>query len=131
MENELTNTEILDRDLEEFTAEQEDSLIIDFDQAVASQRAKAITVNFDGDTFKLPSEAPAWLPLFINRNTKNGEVPDEKNLEMIERLLGKEFASKIVDGDYNHVSFKLVNDTILSPVMEHWGMSMTDTTKKK
>jgi len=105
-------------------------LIIDFDEAVEEQRSEAIEVKFDGQLFKLPSTPPAWLPLFINRHQdENGVVDDSKNLEIIEKLLGEGFASKILDAD-NFVSFELVNDKILEPVFSHWGMELNDESGK-
>lgn len=103
-------------------------LIIDFDEAVKEQRSEPIIVKFRGEQYELPPVAPAWLPLFINRYSQNGEVDDNHNLELIERLLGKEFADKIIDAG-NFVSFELVNEKILIPVMNHWGIEMEDTSK--
>lgn len=105
-------------------------LIIDFDEAVAEEKSDPIVVKFQGEDFELPANAPAWLPLFINRNMNDGgEVNDEKNFEMIERLLGEEFASRILESG-NFVSFELVNRKILKPVMDHWGLAFEDTTGK-
>jgi len=106
-------------------------LIIDFDEAVKEQKAEAIEVKFDGQMFELPSTPPAWLPLFINRHqNENGVIDDSKNLEIIEKLLGSEFASRILDAD-NFVSFELVNDKILEPVFAHWGMELNDESGKE
>lgn len=101
-------------------------LIIDFDEAVKEQKAEPIVVVFKGEEYSLPANAPAWLPLFINRHTsENGIVSDKHNLELIERLLGSEFADKILNSD-NFVSFELVNTKILQPVMEQWGLGFQD-----
>lgn len=129
----LTNEEIkqrLQESVQEDRQKQQERLVIDFDEAVAEERAKAIDVRFDGAVYQLPPNAPAWLPLFINRHSKNGVLPDEYNLELIERLLGKEFADKIVDGGNNFVSFESVNKRILEPVMKEWGLDAEDVTEK-
>jgi len=128
----MSNTETLDKAVQEYKQDQQEALIIDFDEAVAEERANAIIVKFDGQEFELPPKAPAWLPLFINRHGqgKDNELSDKHNLEMIERLLGKEFASKIVNEDHNFVSFESVNDKILQPVMQHWGFSEAGNVKK-
>lgn len=105
-------------------------LIIDFDEAVAEEKAEPVIVKFQGEEFKLPANAPAWLPLFINRHQNNdGVVGDEANFELIERLLGEEFAQHILDAG-NFVSFELVNSKILEPVMNHWGLAFEDATGK-
>lgn len=118
--------EALNRETQKEAKNERKRLIIDFDEAVKEQKAEAIEVKFDGQVFELPSTPPAWLPLFINRHKNDdGVIDDEYNLEIVERLLGDEFASKIMDSS-NFVSFELVNEKILSPVFEHWGMSFQD-----
>lgn len=115
-----------------FQQEKEGALVIDFDEAVKEQKAKAIQVKFGGSTYELPAEPPAWLPLFIEQNSKGGELDDEKNLELISLLLGKEFAGKIVDDKNNFVSFESVNNYILVPVMNRWGLEdVADSSDKK
>src|SRR5690625_4937096 len=107
---------------QKFATEKKGKLVIDFDEAVKEQKANAIEVNFDGETFEMPPEAPAWLPLFVNRYSDAGVLDDDKNLELVQKLLGKEFAEKIMDGSNNFVSFESVNKYVLMPVMEHWGL---------
>lgn len=103
-----------------------EELFIDFDEAVQEQRADAIRIKYAGDVFELPRTVPAWLPLFLNKS----DGSDRDNLTLIEGLLGKDFAEKIVTGQDNFVSFQLVNDKILSPVMEKWGIAFSDSTEK-
>lgn len=101
-------------------------LIIDFDEAVKEKGSDPIVVKFQGNEYELPANAPAWLPIFINRHTDdNGVVSDKHNLDLIVRLLGEEFADKIMDAG-NNVSFELVNTAILQPVMEQWGLGFQD-----
>lgn len=123
----------LHEEAENWKQRQQEELIIDFDQAVAEEKAKAIKVKFEGQTYELPKSTPAWLPLFINKHAdESGVVSDEKNLEMIAALLGKEFAAKVADDKNNFVSFELVNQKILKPVMDEWGFSkFQDATDKK
>jgi len=118
--------------VENLQKQESERLVIDFDEAVEEQKAKSIAVKFDGGMYELPAEAPAWLPLFVNRHSDStGELPDDKNMELIERLLGEGFTKKIVDGSNNFVSLEAVNDRILLPVMEQWGLEAEDTTEKK
>src|SRR5690625_2078166 len=95
---------------------EEEELFIDFDEAVREEQAQAIRVKFDGEVFELPPTIPAWLPLFLNKS----DGSDADNLRIIEGLLGKDFAEKITSGRNNFVSFDLVNDKILTPVMKQW-----------
>src|SRR5690625_1793249 len=99
---------------------------IDFDDAVKEDEAKAIRVKFDGQVFNLPRTVPAWLPLFLNKS----DGSDKDNLKLIESLLGADFAKKIVSDKNNFVSFDLVNDKILTPVMARWGIDFTNATEK-
>lgn len=124
----------LHQEAESWKRKQQDDLIIDFDQAVAEEKAKAIKVRFEGKVYELPKSTPAWLPLFINKHAdKDGVVSDEKNLEMIAALLGRDFAEKVADDKNNFVSFELVNSKILKPVMEEWGFDQfqDESDKKK
>lgn len=108
-----------------------DALRINFDDAVAEEKAKAIIVEFDGKEYALPSKPPAWLPLFIASRQKDGFLKDADNMELVEGLLGKEFVSRIVDTRDNFVSLEKVNDAIIEPVMKHWGLEITSADKKK
>lgn len=123
----------LHEEAENWKQKQQDELIIDFDQAVAEEKANAMGVKFEGKIYNLPKSTPAWLPLFINKHADdNGVVSDEKNLEMIAALLGKDFAEKVADDKNNFVSFELVNNKILKPVMDEWGFNkFQDATDKK
>ena len=105
---------------------EEEELFIDFDEAVKENEAKAIRVKFDGQVFNLPRTVPAWLPLFLNKS----DGSDKDNLKLIESLLGADFAKKIVSDKNNFVSFDLVNDKILTPVMARWGIDFTNATEK-
>lgn len=107
-----------------FQSQENDSLVIDFDAAVEEQKAKAIKVKFGGDVYELPSKTPAWLVPFMSRNKNDeGVMEDEANFELIELLLGKEFANRIVDDKDNFVSFESVNNNIILPVMDQWGLT--------
>jgi hypothetical protein len=121
--------EALNRETEKHKKKESERLIIDFDEAIKEQKAETIQVKFDGDLYEIPATPPAWLPIFINRHNQKGVLDDEANLEVIERLLGEELALKILNGS-NFISFSLINDKILSPVFEHWGMAFNDESGK-
>nr|BDD43945.1 hypothetical protein 9 [bacterium] len=96
-------------------------LIIDFDKAVEEVKDNTVLVKFQDHEFELPDEAPAWLPLFIaRRSNEDGVISDTDNLELIAKLLGNKFADAIVESDSN-ISFNLVNEKVLMPIMAHWG----------
>lgn len=117
---------ILEDETEKLKQKERENLIIDFDEALEEENADSIVVKFRGDEYEMPPNAPAWLPLFINKHMNgSGVVEDKHNLELIARLLGDEFANKIIESG-NDVSFEAVNNRILQPVMEHWGLSVQD-----
>lgn len=119
----------LKKESEKHSKAERKKLIIDFDEAIEEQKAEAIVVKFQGEEFNLPPNAPAWLPLFINRHSgDDGVVSDKHNLELVEKLLGKEFADKILESS-NFISFELVNTKILQPVMDQWGLQFRDESK--
>src|SRR5690625_5055249 len=105
---------------------EEEDLFMDMVQAVKDNEAQAIRVKFDRQLFKLPRTVTAWLPLFLNKS----DGSDKDNLKLIESLLGADFAKKIVSDKNNFVSFDLVNDKILTPVMARWGIDFTNATEK-
>lgn len=123
----MTNEQIkerLNQTTDKFSNQKKGELVIDFDEAIKAQKAEAIKVKFDGELYDMPPEAPAWLPLFINRNSDdNGVLNDSANLELVQKLLGNEFADKIMDGSNNFVSFEAVNTHVLLPIMNHWGLT--------
>lgn len=109
---------------------QSEALRINFDEAVSEAKSQAIIVEFEGKEYELPPKAPAWLPLFMASRQKNGTIEDSDNIELIEGLLGKEFIAKIVDDRENFVSLEAVNDKIIMPVMNHWGVPVSEAKKK-
>jgi len=120
------------RSASKFEQEKQEREVIDFDEAVREQKAKAIEVRFDGSSYHLPANAPAWLPIFINRySDKSGELSNEKNLELIEKLLGEDFANAILDDSNNFASMEAVNERILIPVMNRWGLQAENVDQEK
>ena len=104
-------------------AEQEaKALRINFDDAVKEARSNPIIVEFGGKEYDLPSTPPAWLPIFLASKQKNGQIQDSDNLDLIEGLLGSEFMKRIIDDRDNFVSMQSVNDHIIIPVLNHWGL---------
>lgn len=120
-------------ELKLYKYEQEEELIIDFDQAVKEERARAIQVKFSGRKFSLPASAPAWIIVFVNRHGEgdNLVLSDKHTLELIEGLMGKEFVSAITDEKENFVTLEAVNTYILEPVFKKWGFASAEAGSKK
>lgn len=138
---------VLNEAFDKFKAKQEQELVIDFDSAVEAQRKKAIKIKFRGNVYEVPPETPQWYMNIINRKlheTKSlnldelseeeiidrMEISDQQNEEIFRRLLGDEF----VDGylNENYVSFSVLNNELLNPILVKWGWKPAiDTTEKK
>lgn len=118
----LTPEQKLEHDLNA-KEERREKLIIDFDEAVREEKAEPVIVKFKGEEYELPANMPAWFALMRPEKTENGRevYSNKQNLELIRKLLGEEFAEKMMEE--NHASFKKVNDAILFPLMNHWGVS--------
>ena len=143
----MTNEEKLNQALDQERKRQESELVIDFDQAVEAQKAKAIKIKYNGKTYTVPGETPQWYMNLILRKvheTRNLdfssmteeqiierlEVSDNEHDDIFRRLFGDEFVEAYLRD--NMVSKKMLTDDLLNPILEKWGwMPVTDTTEKK
>ena len=143
----MTNEKKLNDALESERKRQEQELVIDFDQAVEAQKAKAIKIKYKGKTYTVPGETPQWYMNLILRKvdeTKNLdfsqmtdeeiidrlEVSDRQHDDIFRRLFGDEFVDAYLSD--NMVSKKMLTEELLNPILEKWGWQpVTDTTEKK
>lgn len=143
----MTNEEKLDQALNQERQRQEKELVIDFDQAVEAQKAKAIKIKYKGQVYTVPSETPQWYMNLILRKVHETrkldfsslteeqiierlEVSDNEHDDIFRRLFGDEFVDSYLRD--NMVSKKMLTDELLNPILEKWGwMRVTDTTQKK
>lgn len=132
----MTNEQLLDQALQSERNRQESELIIDFDQAVESQRKKAITIKYQGKEYSVPAETPQWYMNIVNRKLHEArsldyanlseediidrlEVSDKQNEDIFRRLFGDEFVDAYLDD--NFVSFTTLNQQLLNPILIKWG----------
>lgn len=125
----MTNEEKLQHDLQA-KEKRKERLIIDFDEAVREEKAEPVLIKFDGEEYELPASMPAWFALMKPEKTVDGRevYSNKQNLEMTRKLLGEEFADKITEE--NFASFKVVNEKILFPLMNYWGVEDTQDESK-
>lgn len=102
---------------------------------------------YEQRVFVVPGETPVWYMNIINRklheikSVKLDELSEEELIERLEiddnhnemifrRLLGDEFVDSYMAD--NFVSWKLLNDAVLNPILVKWGWkAVEDTSEKK
>lgn len=110
---------------------EKETLVIDFDKAIAESKSKSIVIKWDGDEYLVPAEPPQWFVNLLYR--EDFKVSDPENEEILERLFGKEFVDSLYNGeDSNWIGMKMANEHLIMPIMKQWGFGpVKDTTKKK
>lgn len=115
--------------IEKRSKKEQEAFVINFDKAVSKEKEQSIKLEYDGKTYELPATPPMWFPLEILRHAdKKGNIPDDKMMLMIERLMGKGFAKKISED--NFISVSLVEKEIIEPMMKKWGFTEAKAGKK-
>jgi hypothetical protein len=110
----------LDDALAKVKANQEESLVIDFDSAEST--IADIEIRAFGKVFTTPSQPSAKVSMFLVRNTKQGVMSDEHTFELLEKIFGDGFLDAMADS--NRPLADVVSG-ILTPVMEQWGFQGT------
>jgi len=105
------NTQVLDKAVKEYQQDQQEELRIGYDNVVDAQKSSAAIVEFRGEEYQLPKEAPGWVGLMFADVNEGDEVDNQANMEMIERLLGVDFARK-VRGDRAYQKLKKIMQAI-------------------
>jgi len=126
------NREILKQALADEREKQQESLVIDFDKAFEEERQRAITVKWQGKEYQIPDTPPEWFHLMTLRN--EGVFSDDQNDLMIRKLFGEAFSEAMnkAGQEDNWLNMRMVNEKLLAPIIQKWyGVTMTDTTKKK
>lgn len=121
--------DVLDRALEQGGKEQEQELLVDFDEAYEEYKKKEtpLVVKFMGELFEVPRKRPTNVMLFTARNQKDGMLPDDKYYEMLEMILGKRFIQRLEE---TNAPLDFVTETVMNPITEKWGVKGTGYKKK-
>lgn len=142
----MTNEQILNDAFEAGRRKQLDELVIDFDQAIESQRKKAIKIKYKGKMYTIPHETPQWYMNIIARKLHETrsldfsqmseeeiieklEVNDREHDEIFRRLFGDEFVDAYLSD--NMVSRKVLTESLLNPILIKWGWMPAEVTEKK
>lgn len=128
--------EALDQAEKEGKQEQEESLVLDFDEARQEyeREHQSIAVKMNGKTFQLPPEIPFPLFTFYQRHCLkkvNGkvmfEVPDDRIMEFLELMFGKDILQEIED---SNMTIPFVMTRVVPGIMEKWGFGGKEVQKK-
>lgn len=142
----MTNEQILNDAFEAGRRKQLEELVIDFDQAIESQRKKAIKIKYKGKMYAIPHETPQWYMNIIARKLHETrsldfsqmseeeiieklEVNDREHDEIFRRLFGDEFVDAYLSD--NMVSRKVLTEDLLNPILVKWGWMPAQVTEKK
>jgi len=142
----MDSKQILDSAFDEIRDQQSTELVIDFDQAIESQRNKAIKIKYKGRVYTIPHETPQWYMNLIARKlheTRNLdlslmseaelieklEVNDREHDDIFRRLFGDDFVNAYLSD--NMVSRKVLTESLLNPILIKWGWMPAEVTEKK
>lgn len=128
-----SNEQLLDEQISLAAKQQEASLVIDFDAALAERvkRETPLRITFRGREFTVPRTLPAAFQLFFfrhctYRDTKTGKVytnvPEDRAYEFMRLMFGAEFVEFVQE--HPDVPFDLIFDTLSTRVLEEWGLSV-------
>jgi len=125
----------------ELIENQEQELILDFDEALKEYKTKIPTfkIKFKGEFYNIPTEMPFSFSMFYMRNclvTRNGktvfEIPDDKFKEFISLMFGTKFLAQLEKVENDDVTFNFVIGKMIPEIMEKWiGQRFQKTTNKE
>lgn len=140
MDNNFNNEErekLLDNKLSELANDQNQNLVIDFDQAIEEEQENFIEIIFENKKYKLANKMPFNFAMFFFRNCfkKVGnktivEIPDELTMTFIEKMFGKEFYTSLIESNKNF-SFDLIFKNLGFKVLKAWGIDFDSPEAQK
>jgi len=109
----------------------------DYDEAIKEHRKRKqpLIVKFQGKRYEMPSSIPFSLSVFIMRECiqkvkgsdgKMKEIfvfPDDKVLEFMERVFGKQFAQAVMSSD---IGTDFVAEVIIPDILGKWGLMVNN-----
>jgi hypothetical protein len=92
-----------------------------YDQA--HSESGEVYIEVLGKRFAIPKSTPAWVPLFIARHGRgdNKEVPSERYLDFIVKVLGNDITDHIVDSADNSFSTDDFKTEVIDKITSVWG----------
>jgi len=122
MSNQQANLEKLNQAEDKYLEAWESDNSIDFDAALDEHKKgeEPVAVTFLGKTYEVPPAMPVSVWLYHERHVdKKGNLPDDKALEYIKKVIGKKFVDALEDSD---VTVTFVMEKIIPAITRRWGV---------
>lgn len=102
-----------------------------FDEAKAEKEKPTVDIEILGETFTIPRRPPAWAQLFVARygEGKDKDVPFDKYIEFVVKLLGDDIMDHIFEIGDNYFDAEDLNREVISKIRGVW-QGETDDKKK-
>lgn len=93
-----------------------------FDNAIEEREKPTSEIEVLGKAFQIPSTPPAWVQLFVAKYGKGDqmELPPEKYLDYILKVLGDDLVDHIIDvadNNFDNVDF---HEKVMNKITEIW-----------
>ncbi|MEN8907894.1 MAG: hypothetical protein ABF289_18235 [Clostridiales bacterium] len=136
-ESNIEKLELLDQKLEDEKREQEERLLIDFDEVVKEHKSKPFTIRFQDKFYEIPASMPLDFSMFFFRwclKRKNGkqviDIPEDKFARFIELMLGKQFLNSL-ESSKQQFEFDMIMDKLATPILDEWGYGVSKDNKNQ
>lgn len=136
-ESNIAKLELLDQRLEDEKREQEERLLIDFDEVVKEHKSKPFTIRFQEKFYEIPASMPFNFSMFFFRyclKRKNGkqviDIPEDKVDRFIELMLGRQFLNSLERSE-EAFEFEMIMDRLATPILEKWGYGTSKTSNNQ
>lgn len=93
-----------------------------YDDAVREKTKPTKTLDVLGREFTIPASPPAWVQLFVARYGRGDtmELPPEKYLDFIVKLLGDEIIDHIIEVGDNYFDADDLQKDVMGKIMDSW-----------
>lgn len=93
-----------------------------FDKAVEEKEKPVSVITVAGKDFEIPSTTPAWVSLFIARHGvgESKEVPIDKYLDFILKVIGNDIIDHMIDVADNNYSAEDFSKDVVQKITSSW-----------
>lgn len=130
--------DFLNKKTDEIGKAQENTLLVDFDQALEEEKEETLTIKILGEYYILPGKMPFNFSTFFLRNCykkikgKQQFVMEENQIvPFLELMFGKKFVKKLEETDDNRISTNFIFEKIVPKIMSAWGQDIDTSNAQK